>query len=304
MAAFNDLPAEICIKVFSYLPAMDLAAKASIVCTQWSSISVDEYLWKYNCLTYWGYWNQTQENMAKSGVSWYEFFKANCKRNNSAYLILGAEGGGATDERLLDVQKKLKQEGLTNVDTYNVRSQTPKFELLQKYNGIMFFSYHGFDQIKIGDMLADYVDAGGGVVFCAYANCGRGNRIGGRWEREKYDPLSLGSTSRTPNLSLGICGRPKHPILDGVTSFDGGEQSSHGDGVPHEDATTIAEWSNNRPLAVELSSKSARKGSIVGLNMYPPSSDAAIGGWNAETNGGRLMANSLHYVARGISACD
>lgn len=34
--------------------------------------------------------------------------------------------------------------------------------------------------------------------------------------------------------------------------FKGGEQSSHGDGPSHEDGAVIAEWSNGRPLVVEL----------------------------------------------------
>ena len=65
------------------------------------------------------------------------------------------------------------------------------------------------------------MDAGGGVVFCAYANCGRGNRLGGKWADRKYDPLTLGATSRTPNLYMGKCSRPEHTVLDGVSSFDG-----------------------------------------------------------------------------------
>jgi len=281
---------------------MELAAHVSCVCTHWNCISLDNCIWKFHSLTIWGYWKHTQEQKEKKEVSWYQFFKANCAKSNLAYLILGSEGGGATDDRLSDVQQKLKSEGLVNVDICNVRTTTPTFEQLKKYNGIMFFSYHGFDQTSIGNMLADYVDAGGGVVFCAYANCGRGNRLGGKWAAQKYDPLTLGTTSRSPNLTLGTRTRPKHPVLDGITEFHGGEQSSHGDGIPHDDAIPIAEWSNGRVLAVELSSTNTRAGLIVGLNMYPPSSDAATGGWNAKTGGGRLMANSLYYVGRGISS--
>lgn len=301
LLTLQDLPPEIFFRIFSYIPAMELAAYVSRVCRLWHDVSMDDCIWKFHCLTIWGYWRNTQDQIQNKQVSWYQFFKANCARSNLAYLILGAEAGGVNDERLLDVQKKLKSEGLVNVEICNVRTQTPTFEHLKKFNGIMFFSYHGFDQLKIGNMLADYADAGGGVVFCAYANCGRGNRLGGRWMDRKYDPLSMGATSRTPNLSLGKCARASHPVLSGVTSFDGGDQSSHGDGVPHEDATTIAEWSNSRALAVELASTSSRAGLIVGLNMYPPSSDVATGGWKGETCGGRLMANSLYYVARGIS---
>lgn len=290
----HDLPSEILFRIFSFLPALDLASSASRVCVDWRSFSTDEYLWKYHCVSSWGYLKRTQSQLDNPEVSWLNFFKFNSIRSNLSFLVLGAEGGGACDERLLDVQNKLKSGGLVNVDTFNVRTQTPSSELLRSYNAVMFFSYHGFDQVGLGNMLANFVDMGGGVVVCAYANCGRGNRLEGKWADKKYDPLSLGSTSRMSWLRMGKVHDPRHPILDGVSSFEGGEQSSHGDGLPHPNATTIAEWSNGRPLVVELR---RRMGFIVGLNMYPPSNDAATGGWNAASHGGVLMANALHYVA-------
>lgn len=227
------------------------------------------------------------------------FFKKNCIRNFS-FLILGAEGGGGnTDSRLTDVQSKLQQGGLFNIEVFNLRMQTPTLEYLQQFNAILFFSYFGFDQVSVGNLLGEFVDLGGGVVFCAYGNCGRGNRLDGKWAARKLDPLILGNTSRTPNLSLGKVHEASHPILHGVDSFNGGEQSSHGDGPAHQDASIIAEWSNGRPLVVELRVGPNRKhAEIVGLNMYPPSSDVAHGGWASTSSGARLMANALRYVSR------
>ena len=45
-----------------------------------------------------------------------------------------------------------------------------------------------------------------------------------------------------------------------------------------------------------LDAAGAIAGRIVGLNMYPPSSDAVAGGWNAATAGARLMANALLFA--------
>lgn len=296
----QDLPPEIFFRIFAFLPARDLAASVSRVCVYWQSFSADECLWKFHCLNRWGYWKQAQAKIGDQDVSWLNFFKFNCIRSNLSFLVLGAEGGGATDERLLDVQKKLKLGGLVNVDIFNVRTHTPTPDFLSSYNAVMFFSYHGFDQISIGNMLAEFVDNGGGVVFCAYANCGRGNRLEGKWAEKKYDPLTLGSTARAPGLYIGKTHDPEHPILDGVSAFEGGEQSSHGDGPVHPNATIIAEWNNGHALVVELRTRSITRsaGTIVGLNMYPPSSNSGTGGWNAATQGGRLMANAMHYVAR------
>lgn len=300
----QDLPDEIFFRIIMYLPATDLAASVSLVCANWREFSADEYIWKYHCLTRWGYWKHAQEQILNPTVSWLDFFKLNCIRSNLSFLVLGAEGGGTKDERLFDVQRQLQQGGLVNVETFNIRTQTPSPEYLRQFNAIMFFSYHGFDQVSLGNLLADFVDMGGGVVFCAYGNCGRGNKLEGKWAMKKYDPLTLGATSRSPFLSLGRKLIPNHPILDGVETFDGGEQSSHGDGMPHSEGKVVAEWSNGRPLVVELRTQAgsphARKGGeIIGLNLYPPSNDVASGGWNSKSNGGRLMANALHYAARG-----
>lgn len=295
----QDLPSEIFFRIFSFLPPLELASNVSLVCSFWRSFSGDDCIWKYHCLDRWGYWKRTQDQLKNMEVSWLEFFKKNCIRNFS-FLILGAEGGGAnSDSRLTDVQCKLQQGGLFNVEVFNLRMQTPSLEYLQQFNAVLFFSYFGFDQVSVGNLLSDFVEQGGGVVFCAYGNCGRGNRLDGKWAARKLDPLVLGNTSRSANLVLGKILDPVHPILDGVESFHGGEQSSHGDGPAHQDATVVAEWSNGRPLVVELRVGTSRKhGEIIGLNMYPPSSDAANGGWTSASHGARLMANSLRYVSR------
>lgn len=304
--AIHDLPIEMLVRILMHLPAQDLAACAGPASREWLSLSRDESFWKYHCLTRWGYWKHAQEQLRNPTVSWFEFFKINCIRSNLSFLILGAEGGGTNDERLTDVQQKLHQGGLVNVSIFNVRTSTPTADYLKQFNAVLFFSYHGFDQVAMGNLLADFVDMGGGVVFCAYGNCGRGNRLDGKWAEKKYDPLTLGSTARMPYLKLGKVHVEGHAVMDGVDSFDGGELSSHGDGVPHARADVIAEWSNGRPLVVELrtqeGSPHARKkgGEIIGLNFYPPSSQVAVGGWESEKGGGaRIMANALHYVARG-----
>lgn len=290
----QDLPPEIFFRIFSYLPAPDLASNVSRVCTYWRSFSTDECIWKCHSLERWGYLQRTQSQADKLKLTWLSYFKSNFDKTSLSFLVLGAEGGGAYNERLLDVQQKLKSGGLVNVETLNVRNVDPTLEYLRGFNAVMFFSYHGFNQIALGNVLAAYVDMGGGVVVCAYSNCGKGNRLEGKWGNGKYDPLSLGSTSRCPNLRIGRVRNPKHPIMKGVNVFDGGEQSSHGDGHPHPQAETIAEWNNGRPLVVELSEHA---GTIVAVNMYPPSGDVATGGWDPATHGGLLLANALHYVA-------
>lgn len=59
--------------------------------------------------------------------------------------------------------------------------------------------------------------------------------------------------------------------------------------------TLIAHWSSGQPL---VGSKDIGVGRTVGVNFYPPSSDVCLGGWQAGSDGGRLMANALLWAGK------
>lgn len=292
-----NLPEEILFRIFSYLEVKDLLLSTSRVCSYWYAFTQDDHLWRRLNEQSWGFLSKTQSllrNMYYNGSnSWRSVFKSNFDPKNLEFLVVGAEAGWEQDERLADVKTNLKKSGLLNVDVFNARTVTPDADCFSRYNAILFFSYHGFNQTEMGNMLAQYVDNGGGVVIATYSNCGRGNRLEGRWKEGSYDPIQLGQTSRTAGLKMGKS-MPNHPVLKGVKNFSGGSQSSHGDGCPHPKATLVAEWDNGRPLIAELNTF---KGTIVSLNFYPPSEEVAYGGWDLKTDGARIIANSLLHVS-------
>jgi len=235
---------------------------------------------------------QTKLLTQKPAMSWFQVYRWSLERKNMSVLVIGAEGGGEKDERINDVKVKLLLEGFGIVDMLNARISTPTYQLMTRYNAIVFFSYHGFQQEELGNLLAKYVDNGGGVVTGAYSNCGKGNRLEGRWAEGEYDPLKMGSTSRIKQLSMGKVLKPKHTVMNGVASFVGGDKSSHGDGIGHPDSEVIAEWANGRPLVSELKKFA---GPVVGLNFYPPSADVGDGCWSVESDGAKLIGNSVYY---------
>jgi hypothetical protein len=60
------------------------------------------------------------------------------------------------------------------------------------------------------------------------------------------------------------------------------------------EAKLIAEWSNGVPLIVELPKG---KGTVVGLNFFPPSCDTGDPRfWNSNSDGAISMANALAYA--------
>ncbi len=204
---------------------------------------------------------------------------------------------GADDpDYALDVQSKLNSTGLfTRVDIHKVNTYTPTLEELQQYSAVFVYSnFNFYNNIAMGDVLANYADAGGGVVVATFALGGIDTSvISGRITSEGYLPFTTG-----PNISGTLCtlipDLPTHPILEGVSSFDGGSRSFHNNVNLATGATLVAHWSNNVPLVATTDPTTVK---IVGLNFFPPSSDAQAGLWTASTDGALLMGNSLAWAA-------
>jgi hypothetical protein len=195
-----------------------------------------------------------------------------------------------------DVQAKLVSTGLfSQVDVINVKTTTPTLVQLLQYDAVLVFSDSGgfLDKVALGDNLADYADAGGGVVVATFAFNSSGLDISGRLATGGYLPFTQSDQSGGNGLTL-VPDDPSHPILNGVTSFNGGSSGYHAAVSMASGASLVAHWSNNRPLVGVKETGGER---VVGLNFYPPSSDARSDFWNASTDGGLLMGNALVYAA-------
>ena len=222
---------------------------------------------------------------------------------SAAVAIYGAENDGSNNN---DIRNKLVAAGSSavaggfgTVDTFLVSPGYPVPTLTQllQYDAVLVYSDYSFnDSVAFGDVLADYVDNGGGVVLATFAfNAGGGNGISGRISTGGYLPFTLGSAYAPGNLTL-IKDAPAHPILNEVSSFNGGNASYHNAPINTTPGTElVAHWSNNQPL---VGAKQLAPGRIVGLNFYPPSSDVSSYFWQSGTDGGLLMANALLWAAQ------
>ena len=213
--------------------------------------------------------------------------------------IVAAASSSLSAGQFTDPKAKLEGTGLFNsVSLYNASTGTPTLAELQQWDAVMVWSNVNFaDPNALGDVLADYVDAGGGVVVTIFANTTTTTAriIGGRWKTDGYEviPSAGGTTSSTGGAqSLGNILVPGHPILDGVNSFNGGTTSWRPTTtalVPG--ATKVAEWTDGKTL-VAVGPKAGR----ADLGMYPPSGDFVSGWWVSSTDGARLMANALLFT--------
>lgn len=194
-----------------------------------------------------------------------------------------------------DEVAKIVATGLVSgaVDVFNLSAGTPCLAYLLNYDAVFFITDGGpVDPVAWGDNLADFVDAGGGVVVGTFAHA---FGITGRWLADGYNPMTVGSFTSGTLRTLGTVHDGAHPIMAGVATFSGGSASYHCTGALVTGATLIADWSHGAPLVFELPGFA---GKIVGLNFYPASSGTGrTDFWDETTDGDLMMANALAYVA-------
>jgi hypothetical protein len=198
-----------------------------------------------------------------------------------------------------DVRNKILSTGLfSQVDVYDAATHTPTLAELKQYCSVLIYTdFRGItDATTYGNLLADYVDAGGGVVAATfYYNIG----FGGRLVTANYLPFTTGPQTQGTQEFL-VKDVPSHPIFSGVNSFNGGFSSFHNIVALTPGATLLGHWTDGRPL---VAIKQPSAGITVGLNFFPPSSDCRSDFWPTSTDGGRLMANALNFACGQTDSC-
>jgi len=167
------------------------------------------------------------------------------------------------------------------VDVMDIRSSGPTLATLLNYDVVITWAnYVYYNATAWGDLLADYVDAGGRVILAEFAidpNWGLHGRIisGG------YSPLNQAPCFYS-YASLGAY-VPGHPVMLGVTSANDLYRSPV---TLAPDAEWIASWSDGVPLV-------AVKPGVAAVNSYP----GPYYQWGGTTASmGQLFYNLIHYV--------
>lgn len=213
-------------------------------------------------------------------------------------LVLGAPSDVTW---LDDVRAKIAGTGLISgpVDAMYLRDTSPTPEQVAAYDAVLVFSdYPFFNPDALGNLLADFVDQGKGVVQMTFAYANNGLGVGGRFRAEGMDIWAPGGQDEPGNLTMATPLVPDHEILRGVRSLSGGVNYHNTVGALRAGAVDIVKWSNDRPLVgVDTTTRAGR---IVGLNFYPPSSTVRNDFWDAATDGALLMANALNFAASSL----
>jgi len=152
------------------------------------------------------------------------------------------------------------------VDVLDARFVAPSLQQLRQYDVALVVTNTVFeDPVALGDVLADYVDEGGGVVLTLAAFI-QGWELQGRLIDEGYSPFEVG-VGPQGGASLGDFDRT-HPIMEGVETASG---TLLGAVSLSDNAQLVAQWDNTQPFV-------ATKGLVVAVNIYL----SGNGFWNGD----------------------
>lgn len=217
----------------------------------------------------------------------------------ASVLILGAP---ATADGLADVQSKIAATGIVGgtIDVFNVNTGTPSLAMLTPYDAVLVYLDSGApgkrfaDAKLLGNVLADYVDLGGGVVEAGLSNATTGlGGLDGRFMTANYDVFNT-------NNNQGACSGPANvlvpdsPLMRDIGSFSAGLSSLCYKLTPKAGAQVVAAWPDNRPLA---GLRTDHNGIVVGLNVWPGTGNPVSGPSGMTTSNAMLMATSLAFAA-------
>ncbi|MFI5252106.1 MAG: FG-GAP-like repeat-containing protein [Bacteroidota bacterium] len=239
------------------------------------------------------------ESTAKSKLAAMQSIPATWSKDQTVQVLQSAnETGSLPDIAIVaaddsfstaDVASKLLATGQFNtVTVIDGRSVTPTLSQLLTFKTVLVWSNYCFaNNATLGNNLADYIDAGGGVVTAMISNylpeyC---QGIGGRFDVGNYRVLTTGYYTSTPAESMGTIYYPDNSIMQGVASFKGGSSSYRSQSSIVPGAIRIADWSDGSPLVAERYVNGHIR---VDLGFYPPSQTYGLIYGNQAPMGQRL----------------
>lgn len=143
---------------------------------------------------------------------------------------------------------------------------------------------------NIGNILADYVDAGGKIAMSQYAWDNEGWDLTGRLMSEGYTPFAM-ATGAGGAATLGTFDNT-HPIMAGVSSLAVSGTYGHMIVPTTAGAQWVASWSTGQPLVY------TQGNSVVGFNFLYEWSDADYP-WTGD--GALLLENSINWLVAQMS---
>jgi len=193
-----------------------------------------------------------------------------------------------------DVKSKLQDfADFGVIDLISVVSSTPTLDQLLQYSAVLLTTdYPPADPALLGDVLADYVDSGGGVVLM-HASMSDPWALLGRFRTGGYGLIGFYNGQQTGPATLGTILEPDHPLMEGVSTFIGGGYGGRPNTSNIAQGTLVASWSDGTPLLVAGDVGGVPRADV---GFFPTSSDVRPDFWDRNTDGAQMMRNALVFV--------
>src|ERR1043166_3025562 len=183
-----------------------------------------------------------------------------CTPSSFRVLIAYADTAGQPT----DLQSQILAEpGVTACDFFDAFSSTPTLAQLEQYNIVFAFSNNAWnDATAMGNVLADYEDAGGVVVVSTFAYDNRGGwLLAGRWVTGGYSPYNSSNVTDFVTNTANIT-QPGNCLMQGVTNLT----AFYRNGVTlTSGAVSVADWTDG-PSAVAYKANNGY--TAAGINAY------------------------------------
>ncbi len=154
---------------------------------------------------------------------------------------------------------------------------TPTLDELMAYDAVLLFENGTFpNAVNVGDVLAEYVLAGGGVVLGTFYWQNRSDAgFGGSWgDLELYDPMTAGAGGCEYNSDdMDQATIVDHPIMAGVMSLHG--NSFRGGTTAKPESEVLALWSTPNNLGEPdpvVALRYEGESCVIGVTMFPDAS--------------------------------
>ncbi len=215
-------------------------------------------------------------------------------------LLTGAPSTADPTPQFLDVQTYLMATNrFVAVDFHNAgtNGSTPTLAQLQQYDAVLVWSNGTYaSDIDLGNVLADYVDQGGGVVTAVFSTSTttNGRSLAGRWDAEQYWIIEPRGGNTSGFAALGTILEPGHPTVANVATLSATSAFRPTTFNLGPGGRMIATWDDGRPLITVSDTRPGR----VDLGLYPLSTVTSTNSWSAATtDGDTIFANALIYAA-------
>ncbi|WP_421879588.1 S8 family serine peptidase [Marinoscillum sp.] len=159
------------------------------------------------------------------------------------------------------------------------------YDIVMTTNNTQWLSSGSVDPEVVGDVLADYLDAGGKVIVNEFAYSYDAWQMEGRFIDEGYGPFVPSTTDESTTVSLGSILATDHPVIQGVTQLDYTGFVQNVGIAPG--ATAIANWDNGELFV-------AANDDVVALNLLPDYGNGDGLTWTGDL--ALLYHNAIQYL--------